>query len=67
MKKQKHNALNQNKVQDKNIQYPLYYFLIILEIVFFLKIHGNKTIKGLNIFDPVFLSTVYAGDTIFFK
>ena len=42
-----------------------YLFILVLEILF-LCIKENKNIKGLNIFNHVFLSTVYADGTTFF-
>ena len=40
-------------------------FILVLEI-FFLCIKENKNIKGLNIFNHIFLYTAYADDTTFF-
>ena len=42
-----------------------YLFILVLEI-FFLCIKENKNIKGLNIFNYIFLYTAYADDTTFF-
>ena len=42
-----------------------YIFILALEVLSFL-VRNNKDIKGLNIFDHLFLYTVYADDTTFF-
>ena len=42
-----------------------YLFILVLEILF-LYIEENKIIKGLNIFNHIFLYTAYADDTTFF-
>ena len=42
-----------------------YLFILVLEILF-LCIKENKNIKGLNIFNHIFLYTAYADDTTFF-
>ena len=42
-----------------------YIFILALEVLSFL-VRNNKDIKGLNIFDHVFLYTAYADDTKFF-
>ena len=42
-----------------------YIFVLTLEVLSFL-IRNNKDIKGLNIFDHLFLYTTYADDTTFF-
>ena len=42
-----------------------YLFILVLKIVF-LCIKENKIIKGLNIFNHIFLYTAYANDTTFF-
>ena len=43
-----------------------YLFILDLEIVF-LYIEENKNIKGLNIFNNLFLQSAYADDTICFE
>ena len=42
-----------------------YLFILVLEILF-LCIKENKNIKGLNIYNDIFLYTAYADDTTFF-
>ena len=42
-----------------------YIFILALEKLYFL-VRNNKDIKGLNIFDHLFLYTAYAGATTFF-
>ena len=42
-----------------------YIFILALEVLSFL-VRNNKDIKGLNIFDHLFLYTAYADDTTFF-
>ena len=42
-----------------------YLFILVLEIAF-LYIKENKNIKGINIFNNIFLYSAYADDTIFF-
>ena len=42
-----------------------YIFILALEVLSFL-VRNNKDIKGLNIFDHLFLYTAYAVDTTFF-
>ena len=42
-----------------------YLFILVLEILF-LCIKENKNIKGLHIFNHIFLCTAYADDTVFF-
>ena len=42
-----------------------YIFILVLEVLSFL-VRNNKDIKGLNIFDHLFLYTAYADDTTFF-
>ena len=42
-----------------------YLFIIVME-VFFIMIRQNSNIKGLNIFNSIFLLTSYANDTTFF-
>ena len=42
-----------------------YIFILALEVFLFL-VRNNKDIKGLNIFDDLFLYTAYADDKIFF-
>ena len=44
---------------------PAYLFILVLEIAFIF-IKDNKNIKGINIFDNIFLYSAYAGDTTFF-
>ena len=45
--------------------FPPYIFILALEVLSFL-VRNNKDIKGLNIFDHLFLYTAYADDTTFF-
>ena len=47
--------------------YPIsaYIFILALQVLSFL-VRNNKDIKGLNIFDHLFLYTAYADDTTFF-
>ena len=42
-----------------------YLFILVLEILL-LCVKENKNVKGLNIFDHIFLYTAYADDTTFF-
>ena len=42
-----------------------YLFILVLEIAFIF-IKENKNIKGINIFDNIFLYSAYADDTTFF-
>ena len=44
---------------------PAYLFILVLEIAFIF-IKDNKNIKGINIFDNIFLYSAYADDTTFF-
>ena len=43
-----------------------YIFIFVLEVLSFL-VKNSKDIKGLNIFDHLFLYTAYANDTTFFS
>ena len=43
-----------------------YLFILVLEIVF-LYIEENKNIKGLNIFNDLFLQSAYADETTCFE
>ena len=44
----------------------VYIFTLTLEVLSFL-VRNNKDIKGLNIFDHLFVNTAYADDTFFLK
>ena len=51
--------------KDQGDPISTYIFILALEVLSFL-VRNNKDIKGLNIFDHLFLYTAYADDTTFF-